>query len=67
MVVKKTKAVAKIKVTLAKSVIGRTEKQKSCVIGLGLRKIGSSSVLEKTKSVEGMINKVAFLLKTEEV
>ena len=47
----------KIKVRLKKSTISCTEKQKSCVKGLGLRKIGSLQELENTPSVRGMIKK----------
>lgn len=57
----------KIQVTLVKSVIGRLERHKACVRGLGLRRINHTVVLEDTPSVRGMINKVIFLLKVEEV
>lgn len=57
----------KIQVTLVKSVIGRLERHKACVRGLGLRRINHTVVLEDTPSVRGMINKVVFLLKVEEV
>ena len=56
-----------VKVTLIKSVIGRTQKQIANVRGLGLRKIGSSKVLTRTACVEGMIGKVHFLLNVEDV
>ena len=57
----------KIKVQLVKSVITCNQRQRECVKGLGLRKLNSVKVLEKTPAVMGMINKVNFLLKTEEV
>lgn len=57
----------KVKVTLIKSVHGRLENHKQCVTGLGLRKIHQSRVLEDTPAVRGMINKVSYLLKVEEV
>lgn len=57
----------KIKVTLKKSTIGRIERHKSCVRGLGLRKIGSTAILEDTSSVRGMVNKVSYLLSVEEI
>ena len=59
--------VKKIKVQLVKSVITCNQRQRACVVGLGLRKLNSTRVLEKTPAVMGMINKVNFLLKTEEV
>ena len=54
-----------IKVTLKKSTITCTEKQKACVRGLGLRKLNTSKVLKSTPEVMGMVNKVRFLLTTE--
>jgi large subunit ribosomal protein L30 len=56
----------KITVKLKKSVIGCTEKQKSCVKGLGLRKIGSERTLENTPAVRGMIKKVIHMLEIKE-
>ena len=38
-----------------------------CVTGLGLRRIGSQRELEDTPAVRGMIRKVSYLLKVEEV
>ena len=57
---------ATIKVTLIKSLIGRIEKHKACVRGLGLRRIGHSVNVEDTPSVRGMINRVSYLLRFEE-
>lgn len=51
-----------ITIKLKKSTISCTEKQKSCVKGLGLRKTGSVKTLENTSSVRGMIKKVIHLL-----
>ena len=55
----------KIKVTLVKSVIGTKQDHRATVRGLGLRKIRSTSTLEDTPAVRGMINKVAHLIKVE--
>ena len=55
----------KIKVTLVKSVIGTKESHRATVRGLGLRRLNSSSELEDTPAVRGMINKVSYLLKWE--
>lgn len=57
---------AKLKVTLVKSTIGRLEKHKACVVGLGLRKTGSSAVVIDTPENRGMINRVSYLLKVED-
>lgn len=55
----------KIKVKLVKSIIGTKESHRATVRGLGLRKLNSSSELEDTPAVRGMINKVSYLLKCE--
>ena len=53
-------------VTLNKSPIGRLKKHKACLIGLGLRKIGQTAVLEDTESVRGMVKKVDYMVSIEE-
>ena len=55
----------KLKVTLVKSTIGRLKKHKDCVRGLGLRRIGHERELEDTPAVRGMINKVAYMVRVE--
>lgn len=55
----------KIKVTLVKSVIGTKVSHRATVRGLGLRKLNSSSELQDTPAIRGMINKVSYLLKCE--
>ena len=63
----KTNVAPFVKVTQLRSFFGILPKQQACLIGLGLRKINSSSVLRDTPSVRGMINKVNHLIKIEEV
>lgn len=60
------KALSKITVKLVKSMNGTTEKVKSNVRGLGLRKIGQTSELENTPSVRGMIKKIIHMLEVQE-
>ncbi len=55
----------KIKVTLVKSVIGTKQSHRATVRGLGLRRLNSSSELQDTPAVRGMINKVSYLVKCE--
>jgi large subunit ribosomal protein L30 len=55
----------KIKVTLIKSIIGTKQDHRATVRGLGLRKLNSSSELEDTPAVRGMIHKVQYLVKVE--
>ena len=54
-----------VKVRLVKSPWGRLPKHRACLIGLGLRRIGSERELEDTPAVRGMINKVSYLLEVE--
>jgi len=58
--------VARLKITLVKSLIGRPEKQRVTVRTLGLGKVNSSVIHEDTPQIRGMINKVSHLLKVEE-
>lgn len=58
---------AKLKITLVRSLIGRPETQRVTVRTLGLRKLNSSVVREDNPQTRGAINKVAHLLKVEQV
>ncbi|HMW56151.1 MAG: 50S ribosomal protein L30 [Candidatus Accumulibacter phosphatis] len=55
----------KVKVTLVRSLIGTKESHRATVRGLGLRRLNSTSLLEDTPAIRGMINKVSYLLKCE--
>ncbi len=57
---------AKVKVTLVKSLIGRPEDQRATARALGLGKLNSSVVKEDSSAVTGMIKKIAHLVKVEE-
>jgi large subunit ribosomal protein L30 len=57
----------KIKITLVKSPIDRSERQKLTVQALGLNKTNSSKEVEATPQILGMIRKLTHLLKVEEV
>ena len=52
-----------VKVQLVRSPIGTKESHRAPVRGLGLRKIGSTSELQDTPAVRGMINKISYLVK----
>lgn len=56
----------KVKVTLIHSKYGRKPGHLECVMGLGLRRINHCVVVEDTPCVQGMIQKVSYLLKVEE-
>lgn len=62
-----TRSNAKIKVTLVKSPIGTQSFHRQSVLGLGLKRMHQSVVLEDTPAVRGMINRVSFLVKSEAV
>ena len=51
-----------LKLTLKKSLIGRSKAQQSTVRGLGLKKIGSTCVVKSTPEHLGMINAVRFMI-----
>ena len=56
----------KLNVTLVKSMIGRPEKHRKVLRGMGLTKINKTVQLEDTPSIRGMIFKVSHLVKAEE-
>ncbi|MDQ2694323.1 MAG: 50S ribosomal protein L30 [Pseudomonadota bacterium] len=58
---------AQFKVTLVKSTNGRLAAHKACVRGLGLRRMHQTVLVADTPENRGMINKVAYMLKVEEV
>lgn len=58
---------SKVKVTQVKSGIDRPERQKRTLQALGLRKLNSSVEVEVNAQIQGMITKVAHLVKVEEV
>ncbi|WP_461255628.1 50S ribosomal protein L30 [Treponema sp. R80B11-R83G3] len=57
----------KIKVSLIRSTIGALPRHRATVRSLGLRKIGSSTVQEKSPAVLGMVKAVAHLVSVEDV
>ncbi|KGK89298.1 50S ribosomal protein L30 [bioreactor metagenome] len=58
---------AKLKITLKRSTIGRRKDQIATVTALGLKKIGKTVEHDDTPQIRGMINKVSYLLDVEEV
>lgn len=55
-----------LKITKVKSVIGRPEKQRKILKGMGLTKLNKTVTLTDTPQVRGMINKVIHLVSVEE-
>lgn len=54
-----------LKVTLTKSPIGYSIKQKNTVRALGLRRLGQSVDHDDTSVIRGMIDKVSHLVEVE--
>lgn len=57
---------AKIKVRLVRSMIGRPEKQRLVLRGMGLTKLQKMVQLPDTPQVRGMLDKVKHLVRIEE-
>ncbi len=55
-----------LKVTLVKSMIGRPEKHRRVLRGMGLTKMNKTVLLKDTPYTRGMINAVTHLVKAEE-
>lgn len=57
----------KLKITLVKSFIGRPEKQRKVLRGMGLTRLNRGILLNDTPEIRGMVNKVSHLVTMEEV
>ncbi len=64
---RRKKKARKLRVTLRKSTIGYSKRQKATVRALGLRRIGQSVEQEDTPVLRGMIAKVSHLVEVQEV
>ncbi|WP_028988528.1 50S ribosomal protein L30 [Thermicanus aegyptius] len=58
---------AKLEITLKRSLIGRPEKQRITVKTLGLKKVNQTVVHEDNPAIRGMIKKVSHLVEVKEV
>lgn len=56
----------KLQITLVKSPIGYSARQKGTVRALGLRRLNQTVEQEDTPVIRGMINKVSHLIRVEE-
>ncbi len=56
-----------LKIQLVRGVNGRLPRHQACVSGLGLRRRNQTVIVDDTPCNRGMINKVSYLLKVEEV
>ena len=55
-----------IKIKLVKSGIGRMQKHKLCIKGLGFKKLNQTVTVVDTPSNRGMINKISDMLEVME-
>ena len=56
-----------LQVTLVKSMHGRLKAHQACLRGLGIRRIHNPVTVHDTPENRGMINKVQYMLKVEEL
>jgi large subunit ribosomal protein L30 len=56
-----------LKITQVRSMIGRPEKHRKVLRGMGFRKLNKTVVLKDTPSTRGMINTVSHLVEVEEI
>lgn len=57
----------KLSVMMTKSKNGRLKSHQQCLKGLGLHKIRQTVEVSDTPENRGMINKIAYMLKVEEI
>lgn len=57
----------KLRVTLMKSPFGTGKRHVACVRGLGLRHRHHTVEVEDTPAVRGLIHKISYLVKCEEI
>jgi large subunit ribosomal protein L30 len=56
----------RLKITLVKSMIGRPERQRRILRGMGLNRLQQTVELEDTAAIRGMVRKVSHLVASEE-
>ncbi len=52
---------------MIKSIHGRLKSHQACARGLGIRRIHNPVVVQDTPENRGMINKIQYMLKVEEI
>ncbi len=56
-----------LKITLVKSMIGRPEKHRKVLRGMGLTKMNKTVELQDTPSIRGMVRAVSHMVTAEEI
>lgn len=54
-----------LRITLVRSRIGRPEKHRAVLLGMGLNKVNKTVTLPDTPEVRGMVRKVEHLVRVE--
>ncbi|MCP5199244.1 MAG: 50S ribosomal protein L30 [Gammaproteobacteria bacterium] len=57
----------KLRLTLCKSLNGRLAAHRACAEGLGLRKIRQTVEVIDTRENRGMVDKIGYMLKVQEI
>lgn len=57
----------KVRITQTRSGIGRQESHRRTIRALGIKRHQQSVVHELTPAIEGMINKISYMVEVEEV
>jgi large subunit ribosomal protein L30 len=57
----------RLKLTLTRSLHGRAKNHRACARGLGLRRIHNPVLVPATPENQGMIDKIRYMLKIEDV
>lgn len=60
-------SVKQLKVTQIKSKNGRLAKHKACLLGLGIRRMHHSVIVNDTPEIRGIITKIYYMVSVEEV
>jgi len=58
--------VKQLRIRLVKSSIGRPEKQRKVLRGMGLERLNKTVYLKDTPEIRGMVSKVSHLVSAEE-
>ncbi|MCW7752454.1 50S ribosomal protein L30 [Desulfobotulus sp. H1] len=57
----------KLNIQLVRSLVGKPEKQRKVLRAMGLTKMNSTVILDANPAIQGMITKIAHMVKVEEV
>lgn len=63
----RSNGVKKIKITLIKSLAGKKERHRRTIRALGLKKMHSSVIKEDNPQIRGMIDRVSYMVKVNDV